>query len=55
MSEVILTKTETINLANHLEYSILQEVRDAGADYDNLDYLVNLVHIYERCKKAEEE
>ena len=52
---VVLTKPEAINLANHLEYYIMQEVRDAGEDYDNIDYLINLIHIYERCKKMESE
>ena len=52
---VVLTKQEAINLANHLEYYIMQEVRDAGEDYDNIDYLINLIHIYERCKKMENE
>ena len=47
---VILTKQEAITLATHLEYYIMQEVRDAAEDYDNIDYLINLVHIYERCK-----
>ena len=56
MDEVVaLTKMEAINLANHLEYYIMQEVRDAGEDYDNFDYLINLVHIYERCRAVESE
>lgn len=56
MNEVVtLTKQEAINLANHLEYYIMQEVRDAGEDYDNFNYLINLVHIYERCRKMESE
>ena len=46
---VVLTKQEAFSLANHLEYYIMQEVRDAP-DYDNIDYLINLVHVYERCK-----
>lgn len=52
---VVLTKQEAINLVNHLEYYIMQEIRDAGEDYDNIDYLINLIHIYERCKKMESE
>lgn len=51
MDEVKITNDEAASLANHLEYYIMQEVRDAGVDYDNLDYLINLVHIYEKCKK----
>lgn len=49
--KVELTKAEAESLALHLEIYLLREVRD-DPDYDNLDYLLNLVHIYERCKTA---
>ena len=49
--KVELTKAEAESLALHLQIYLLQEVRD-DPDYDNLDYLLNLVHIYERCKEA---
>ena len=52
---VEITKDEAVNLMNHLEYYIMQEVRDAGEDYDNFDYLRNLVHIYDKCKEESEE
>jgi hypothetical protein len=59
MKVIEISEIEAINLANHLEYYILQEVRDAAEDYDNMEYLMNLVHVYERCKevrdKAEKE
>lgn len=49
-----LTKEEAIALANHLDYYLLQEVRD-DPDYDNLDYFIRLCDIYKRCKAATEE
>ena len=49
--KVELTKAEAESLALHLEIYLLREVRD-DPDYDNLDYLLNLAHIYERCKAA---
>ena len=47
-----LTREEALSLANHLQWYIIQEVRD-DADYDSLDYLCRLVHIYEKCKEVE--
>lgn len=55
MKVIEISETEAINLANHLEFYILQEVRDAAEDYDNMEYLMNLVHIYERCKAVRDE
>ena len=49
MSMVELTKTEAEALKNHLEIYIIQEIRD-DADYDSIDYLTSLIHIYEKCK-----
>lgn len=49
-----LTKEEAIALANHLDYYLLQEVRD-DPDYDNLDYFATLAIIYKRCKTAVKE
>lgn len=56
MSEqtVTLTKQEAENLENHLEWYIIQEIRDFGGVYDNLEYLANLIHIWERCKEVSE-
>lgn len=48
--EVVLTREEAESLALHLELYILEEVRDVGEDYDNFDYLLRLVHVYEKCK-----
>ncbi len=48
---VELTKAEANALANHLELSILAEMRYSGEDYDNFDYLRHLVHVYEKCKE----
>ena len=47
---VKLTKDEAEALMNHLEIYILQEIRDDDA-YDNLGYLLNLIHVYEKCKE----
>lgn len=49
-----LTTEEAISLASHLEYYLLQEVRD-NPDYDNLDYFIRLCDIYKRCKAVDEE
>ena len=45
-----LTKAEAEALKNHLEWYIIQEVKD-DADYDNMQRLVSLVHVYEKCKE----
>ena len=50
MSDVKLTHDEAECLMNHLEISILQEIKD-DPDYDSMDYLVNLVNIYRKCRK----
>lgn len=55
MAEKIeITVDEAESLEAHLELYILQEIRDLGDEYDNMTYLLNLVHIYERCKAAVE-
>ena len=53
MNGVTLTHDEAKTLYNHLEFSILDEIR-CDECYDNLGYLMNLVHIYERCKEESE-
>lgn len=47
---VMLTHDEAVCLYNHLDLSILGEIRDCGDDYDNMDYLCNLTEIYKKCK-----
>jgi len=54
MSMVELTKDEAETLKNHLEFYIIQEIKD-DADYDSIDYLTNLIHVYEKCKAEEDE
>ena len=54
MKTIEITKAEAQSLANHLEFSILKEIRDMGEDYDNMVYLLNLIHVYERCSKVVE-
>lgn len=49
-----LTKAEAETLKNHLEFYIIQEIKD-DADYDSMDYLTSLIHIYEKCKAEEVE
>ena len=51
--EVKLTKDEADTLKNHLESSILAEIR-SDEYYDNFGYLRNLIHIYEKCKETEQ-
>lgn len=46
---VKLNKDEAEALEDHLEWYIIQEIKD-DADYDNIQRLVNLVHVYEKCK-----
>lgn len=48
-----LTPQEAHCLEQHLEYYIIQEIKDCE-EYDSISYLTNLVHIYEKCKAAEE-
>ena len=47
---ITLTKDEADALANHLEWYIIQEIKD-DEDYDNIQYLAALIHVYERCKE----
>lgn len=47
---VELTKAEAESLMNHLEVYVIQEIRDDD-EYDNLSYLLNLIHVYEKCKR----
>lgn len=49
-----LTKAEAEALKNHLEWYISQEVKD-DTDYDNINYLTSLIHIYEKCNAEEGE
>lgn len=49
--QVQLTKDEADTLKNHLESSILAEIR-TDEYYDNFGYLRNLVHIYEKCREV---
>jgi len=51
---VELTKDEAEALEDHLEWYIIQEIKD-DADYDSIDYLTSLIHIYEKCKAEEGE
>ena len=46
-----LTKDEAECLANHLEYYIIQELRD-DVDYDSMDYLCKLTRISEKCREG---
>lgn len=45
-----LTKAEAETLATHLEWYIIQEIKD-DSDYDGIDYLIRLIHVYEKCKE----
>ena len=49
---VTLSKEEAESLYNHMMFSILDEIKADPETYDNIEYLVNLVHIYERCKEV---
>lgn len=51
---VELTPEEARTLEQHLEWYIIQEIKD-DADYDSIGYLTNLVHVYEKCKAEEGE
>lgn len=51
MAEVTLTRDEAECLMNHLDRSILNEIKE-DPDYDSMIYLVNLVNIYQKCKEA---
>ena len=46
---VIITASEAESLEDHLEYYIFQTVRD-NLDFDNIDCLCDLVHVYEKCR-----
>lgn len=48
---VELAHNEAEALKNHLEWYIIQEVKDNGQDYDSIDYLLTLCHVFEKCRK----
>lgn len=48
-----LTKAEAEALKKHLEWYIIQEIKDSD-EYDNIDYLISLIHVLEKCKAEEE-
>lgn len=50
---VELTPEEARSLEQHLEWYIIQEIKDSPDDYDSIGYLTNLVHVYEKCQAAE--
>lgn len=54
MADITLTQKEAEVLYNHLDYYIIQEIKDVGNEYDNMDYLTTLVAIYNKCKEAKE-
>lgn len=51
MADITISHDEAVTLYNHLDLSIINEIHDVAEDYDNMGYLVNLIHIYDRCKK----
>ena len=46
-----LTNEEARCLEQHLEWYIIQEVKD-NPDYDSIEYLARLIHVYEKCKEV---
>lgn len=46
---VTLTFDEAECLANHLEYYIIQEIRD-DEEYDSILYLGHLLDVYRKCR-----
>lgn len=54
MKMLELTPEEARTLEQHLEWYIIQEIKD-DADYDSIGYLTNLIHVYEKCKAEEGE
>jgi len=52
MANITLTPEEAKALYNHLDCYIIQEIKDMGDEYDNMDYLARLVSIYNKCKEA---
>ena len=50
---VVITASEAESLEDHLEYYIFQAVRD-NPDFDNINCLCNLVHVYEKCHEVAE-
>lgn len=48
---ITLTYDEAECLANHLEYYIIQEIRD-DEEYDSILYLGHLLDVYRKCREA---
>jgi len=49
-----LTKAEAEALKKHLEWYIIQGIKDSD-EYDNIDYLISLIHVLEKCKAEEDD
>lgn len=52
--EVTLTESEACSLADFLENHLISVIR-SDIDIENINYLVNLVHIYDKCLEVDEE
>lgn len=49
---VTLDKDEARNIAEMIEWHIFDQIR-ADPDIDNIEWLCNMVHLYERCRREE--
>lgn len=47
MTELNLTKEEAYSIANHIDMTLIQSIRD-DTDIDSMQWLRNMVHGYEK-------
>lgn len=47
MNNIQLTKDEAYAIANHIDFTLIQTIRD-DTDIDSLQWLKNMIHGYEK-------
>lgn len=54
MMKVELTKSQITNLANFIEFNLINEIRN-DEEIENIDYLVDMCDAYKTFKEAEKQ
>lgn len=51
---VTLDKSEALNVAEMIEWHIFDRIRN-DPDIDNINWLCDMVHVYEKCRADEKD
>ena len=54
MMKIELTKSQITNLANFIQFNLIDEIRNDD-EIDNINYLVDMCEAYKVLKEAEEQ